>query len=121
MIVKDFQFLESIVQIHLTPGTNVVLAIKQSKFVASTENRYHKMCGVQYLIKVILRDFCRFIKNYQALSIQSADYVIFDNMPVVSDNRPVESDNMPVESDNMPVESDNMPVDSDNMPVHCSS
>ena len=59
--------------------------------------------------------------NYQTLSIQSADYVIFDNMPVVSDNRPVESDNMPVESDNMPVESDNMPVDSDNMPVHCSS
>ena len=55
--------------------------------------------------------------NYQTLSIQSADYVIFDNMPVVSDNRPVESDNMPVESDNMPVESDNMPVDSDNMPV----
>ena len=58
---------------------------------------------------------------YQTLSIQSADYVIFDNMPVVSDNRPVESDNMPVESDNIPVESDNMLVDSDNMPVHCSS
>ena len=47
---------------------------------------------------------------YQTLSIQSADYVTFDNMPVVSDNRPVESDNMPVESDNMPVDSDNMPV-----------
>ena len=63
----------------------------------------------------------QYIICYQTLSIQSADYVIFDNMPVVSDNRPVESDNMPVESDNMPVESDNMPVDSDNMPVHCSS
>ena len=51
---------------------------------------------------------------YQTLSIQSANYVIFDNMPVVSDNRPVESDNMPVESDNLP-------VDSDNMSVHCSN
>ena len=58
---------------------------------------------------------------YQTLSVQSADYVFFDNMSVVSDNRPVESDNMPVESDNMPVDSDNMPVDSDNMPVHCIS
>ena len=66
-------------------------------------------------------DYVSLICCYQTLSIQSADYVIFDNMPVVSDNRPVESDNMPVESDNMPVESDNMPVDSDNMPVHCSS
>jgi len=54
------------------------------------------------------------ISYYQTLSIQSADYVFFDNMSVVSDNRPVESDNMPVESDNMP-------VDSDNMPVHCIS
>ena len=27
------------------------------------------------------------ILNYQTLSIQSADYVIFDNIPVVSDNR----------------------------------
>ena len=77
-------------------------------------------------VKIIIRRSNKIIENevilcYQTLSIQSADYVIFDNMPVVSDNRPVESDNMPVESDNMPVESDNMPVDSDNMPVHCSS
>ena len=42
-------------------------------------------------------------KNYQTLSIQSADYIIFDNMPVVSDNMPVESDNIAVKSDNMPV------------------
>ena len=45
---------------------------------------------------------------YQTLSIQSADYIFFDNMPVVSDNMPVESDNMLVEGDNMPVDSDNM-------------
>ena len=47
---------------------------------------------------------------YQTLSIQSADYIIFDKMPVVSDNMPVKSDNMPVESDNMPVDSNNMPI-----------
>ena len=50
------------------------------------------------------------IEYYQTLSIQSADYIIFDNMPVVSDNMPVESDNMLVEGDNMPVDSDNMSV-----------
>ena len=44
--------------------------------------------------------------NYQTLSIQSADYIFFDNIPVVSDNMPVKSDNMLVEGDNMPVDSE---------------